>query len=112
MNLSTISKIDPHCLVATILFLLSDLLAIIAFFLVANVNGFDFAKLLDLDPTFIQKEWEWMNKHFGINLTHELLNCFAWFILAMPSYVILCFFRICSCTHALFCAITNLSLMF
>ena len=76
---------DYTCLLAAILFLLSDVIAIIAVLVYQNQNNFDFNALLQLDPLFIQQEYEYQINHRNIELSYSIINALAWFIFAIPS---------------------------
>jgi hypothetical protein len=77
--------VDYHCIVAAVLFLVSDLIAIVSVLQSQNREHFDYGKLKDLDPQYIQTEWEWQIQHRRVELSYEIINAFAWFVFAVPS---------------------------
>jgi hypothetical protein len=76
--------IDRHCLIAALLFLLSDIIACVAYFMTKNHEHFDYSQLRNLDPEYIQREWEWHIEHGRIESTYEVINAIAWFVFAIP----------------------------
>ena len=76
--------IDRHCLLAVVLFLVSDIIACVAFFKTSNHEHFDYDRLKNLDPEYIQHEWEWHIDHGRIEIMYEILNALAWFVFAIP----------------------------
>jgi hypothetical protein len=82
--------IDHHCLVAVLLFLLSDVIEFFTIFISNNTRDhFTYAKLVSLDPDFIRMEWEWMRNYQHIGMAHEIINAIAWFVFAIPSMFLL-----------------------
>lgn len=81
------TTIDRHCLLAAILFLVSDIIALFGFIAAAaNREHFESIKqLYELDPTFIQSEWDWTVKYYHVNISYEIINAFAWFVFSIPS---------------------------
>ena len=79
--------IDRHCLVAAILFVISDIIALYAFIAAAaSRDHFEtINQLYELDPSFIQSEWDWTAKYNNVNLSYEIINGFAWFVFSIPS---------------------------
>ena len=81
------TSMDRHCLVAAILFVISDIIAVFGF-IAATKNRDHFEsieQLYQLDPTFIESEWHWTTKYNNVNLSYEIINSFAWFVLSIPS---------------------------
>lgn len=76
--------IDRHCLIAAILFLLSDIIAFVVYFMTKNHEHFDYSLLKNLDPEYIQHEWEWHIEHGRIEILYEIINAIAWFVFAIP----------------------------
>lgn len=75
---------DRHCLIAAVLFLLSDVIACVAYFMTKNHEHFDYGLLKNLDPEYIQHEWEWHIEHGRIESTYAIINAIAWFFFAIP----------------------------
>jgi hypothetical protein len=78
------SMMDRHCLISAVLFLLSDIIACVVYFMTKNQQHFDFSLMKNLDPAYIQHEWEWHIEHGRIENSYEIINAIAWFIFAIP----------------------------
>jgi hypothetical protein len=76
--------IDCHCLVAAVLFLLSDIIACVAFFTSKNHEHFDYGRLKELDPEYLQREWEWHIEHGNVEIAYGIINAIAWCVFAVP----------------------------
>ena len=78
--------IDRHCFIAAILFIISDIIAVFGVIAAtSNRDHFtDINQLFQLDPTFIQNEWNWNRKYNNVNLSYEIINAFAWFAFSIP----------------------------
>jgi hypothetical protein len=79
--------IDRHCLIAAILFILSDIIALFGFIAVA-VDGPPFESIdqvYELDPSRIQAQWDFTAKYNRTTISYEIINAFAWFVFSIPS---------------------------
>jgi hypothetical protein len=90
---------DRHCIMAAVLFGLSDFLALIGFFTVlsnrsARQTPSSLETLYSLEPTNIQENWDFQIQHNNLSTAYEIINAFAWFVFAIPS----------KCVFVLFCS--------
>ena len=79
--------IDSHCLIAAILFIISDIIALFGLVIATTRRDHvtSIQQLYDLEPTFIQGEWDWSANYNHVNLSYEIINAFAWFVFSIPS---------------------------
>jgi hypothetical protein len=76
--------IDFSCLLTTILFWTSNLLYLIVRSFHRDRHSFNFSTWKDLEPEYIQREWQRRGDERGISSTARLLGAVAWFSLLIP----------------------------
>ena len=76
--------IDFSCLLTTVLFWLSNLLYMITDFGHKNSHSFNFSTWKDLEPAYIEQEWQRRGEERGISSAARLLGAVAWFSLVVP----------------------------
>ena len=81
------TKIDRHCLAAASLFVISDVIALFAFIAAAANRDYfsSIQQVYSLDPTFIQKEFQWVSNYTNVNIAYGIVNAMAWFVFSIPS---------------------------
>ena len=76
---------DPVSLGAAVLSVLSNILYIVYFSIYATKRPhFDYQTFKQLDPEFIQVEWQFRNSYRSLELAAGLLGSLYWFFLAIP----------------------------
>mmetsp|Transcript_6507 Transcript_6507/g.10857 ORF Transcript_6507/g.10857 Transcript_6507/m.10857 type:complete len:303 (-) Transcript_6507:79-987(-) len=75
--------IDLSCLLTTILFWTSNLLYIVGFGH-KNRRSFNFSTWTELEPAYIEQEWQRRSEERGISSAASLLGALAWFSLVVP----------------------------
>lgn len=78
------TSLDIHCIVAACLFVVSNVLILISGLRYHSRGHFDYQLFKQLDPTFIQEEWDYREKYTTYHLVSGLINALTWFALCIP----------------------------
>ena len=76
--------LDFTCYLAAILFLASDGVYIAARTMYMNRSNFNYEQMKDLNPDFIQLDWEFRTEHRGLGTASHILSALGWFAIAVP----------------------------
>ena len=76
--------IDFSCLLTTILFWTSNLLYMLVKISHRDRHSFNYSTWKELDPQYIQQEWQRRGEERGITSAARLLGALAWFSLLIP----------------------------
>jgi len=76
--------IDITCVVAAALFEISNVIFFVIFGKYRNRSHFKYETFTQLEPSFIQQEWEFRIDNRSLELAAGIMNALAWFVLALP----------------------------
>ena len=76
--------IDITCVVAATLFEISNVIFFVFYAKYRNRSHFDYQTFTQLDPSYIQEEWEFRFNNRSLELASGIINALAWLVLAMP----------------------------
>ena len=77
---------DIACIVATLLFFLSNCLriAFVSQFGAAQQESFRFEDWKEFDTDVLKRQWEWRMDNKSLDMAAGIMNAMAWFIFAIP----------------------------
>jgi hypothetical protein len=75
---------DKTCVIATVLFVVSNVLTTAYRGAFESREHFDSSLYKQLDTSYIQTEWEWRIEHRQLELFAAIFNCLAWFSFSIP----------------------------
>jgi len=76
--------LDWTCILAAVLFLTADILGVVFYFARHNQGHFDYQTFKNLDPEYLQTNWEWKINYRPLELAFGIINALAWFFFAIP----------------------------
>jgi hypothetical protein len=76
--------VDKVCVVATILFVVANILRAAEIAQFHNRDHFDYKLMKDFDGSYIQSEWSWRMDNSGLTLASGVVNALAWFVFSIP----------------------------
>ena len=81
---ATQATMDFTCLLAALLFMVANFLLLVFYAKENNRDHYDDYTHENLDSEYLQKEWDFRNKHRPMFLTAGLINGLAWFSFCFP----------------------------
>jgi hypothetical protein len=76
--------VDFTCVLSALLFMTGNILVLVYYAKEYNRPHFDYTTYTELDPTYIQQEWEWRIDNRPKLLAAGTINSLAWFFLMFP----------------------------
>lgn len=78
--------IDISAFLSALMFCVSNVLGMVLISKYQARDHFDYHKLKDLDPEFIQEEFEFRREHRPLEISAAIINSIAWFSLVAPMF--------------------------
>lgn len=78
------AMVDINCILAALLFIVGSAIELAFFHLYRNREHFNFSDFTNLDPAYLQTEWEFLREHSSLELASGITNALAWFVFAIP----------------------------
>lgn len=79
-----IKPYDLSCLIATLFFLLTNLIGFILYALYRTRSSFNWDDFTQLQPSYIQTEFQFRRDHSTMKLFYNIMNALTWFVLIIP----------------------------
>jgi len=72
------------CLLSALCFIVGNAITIVYYYQEYQRPHFNYNEYVELDPTYIQKEWQFRNDSRPLYISAGVINTFAWFFLMFP----------------------------
>ncbi len=72
------------CLLSALCFIVGNAITIVYYYQEYQRPHFNYNEYIELDPTYIQKEWEFRNEARPLYISAGVINTFAWFFFMFP----------------------------